>query len=372
MAETSDVVIVGGGAAGCAVAYYLAKAGVKATVVEREGVGTQASGYSAGGLNPLQGAGIPGPQGPLAIESFRMHMRLWDELKGETGVDYQGRVVAQVRVAFSESELHELEETSSIFQAAEGFAAHWLEGAEVLRLEPRVAPDVICGLYTYGNASLDSYLYTVALSRAAEKLGARVRAGSVVGLKKDNGRVTGVLLEDGELACGQVVLATGPWSKEAEEWLGIAIPVEPYKGEILRMELPGPRMTYEFSYHHGWVAPKPNGQVWCGATEEKCGFDRQPSESARQSILKEAIRLMPAMSTARLVKQTACLRPLTPDWLPIIGRAPGWDNVFLATGAGKKGILISPGMGKAIADLMTEGGTRLPIEPFAPERFMKD
>ena len=69
MAETSDVVVVGGGAAGCAVAYYLALAGVKATIVEQEGVATQASGFSAGGLNPLQGTGIPGPLGPLAGES---------------------------------------------------------------------------------------------------------------------------------------------------------------------------------------------------------------------------------------------------------------------------------------------------------------
>ena len=72
-AETSQVVIVGGGAAGCSVAYYLALAGVKATIVEREGIGTQASGFSAGGLNPLEGAHIPGSLAPLAIECFRMH-----------------------------------------------------------------------------------------------------------------------------------------------------------------------------------------------------------------------------------------------------------------------------------------------------------
>ncbi len=80
MAETSEVVIIGGGAAGCAVAYYLAKAGVKATVVERVGIGSQASGYSAGGLNPLQGAGIPGPLGSLYIESFQIHQDMWDQL----------------------------------------------------------------------------------------------------------------------------------------------------------------------------------------------------------------------------------------------------------------------------------------------------
>ena len=79
---------------------------------------------------------------------------------------------------------------------------------------------------------------------------------------------------------------------------------------------------------------------------------------------------MPAMSEAKLVKHTACLRPLTPDGLPIIGRAPNLDNVYLATGAGKKGILISTGMGKAIADLITDGRTELPVGEFAPERFL--
>ena len=71
MVETSEAVIVGGGAAGCAVAYYLVRSGVKATVVEGQGVASQGSGYAAGGLNPLQGAGIPGPLGPFAWESFQ-------------------------------------------------------------------------------------------------------------------------------------------------------------------------------------------------------------------------------------------------------------------------------------------------------------
>ena len=75
------------------------------------------------------------------------------------------------------------------------------------------------------------------------------------------------------------------------------------------------------------------------------------------------------MAQAKLVLQTACLRPVTADWLPIVGRAPGWDNVYLATGAGKKGILLSPGMGQATADLITRGNTPLSIGPCRPERF---
>ena len=91
MVETSEAVIVGGGAAGCAVAYYLVRSGVKATVVEGQGVASQGSGYAAGGLNPLQGAGIPGPLGPFAWESFQMHFNLWLANRRRSVLETRGR-----------------------------------------------------------------------------------------------------------------------------------------------------------------------------------------------------------------------------------------------------------------------------------------
>ena len=367
----NEVVIVGGGVAGCATAYYLAKAGVGVTIIEREGVGTQASGYSAGGLNPLQGAGIPGPLGPLAIESFRMHRSLWKPLRDESGVDFHPKTVSGIRLASDDSEIEELQETLDIFEAAKHFSAHWIDAQDVREAEPRVASGFSRALYTYGNAALDSYLFTLALSKAAQTIGATVRQGTVTGLKRTAGdRAGGVVLEDGGLDCDVVVLASGPWSAEAERWIGSPIPVEPYKGEILRMDLPGPPLASDLSSGHTSLYQRAQGLVWIGATEEQRGFAREPRQSARQTLLDGAIKLMPAMSEAKLVKHTACLRPLTPDWLPIIGRAPNLDNVYLATGAGKKGILISTGMGKAVADLITDGRTELPVGEFAPERFL--
>ena len=371
MAENTDVVIVGGGAAGCSVAYYLSLAGVNATVIEKEGIATQASGFSAGGLNPLEGTNIPGPLGALAIESFRMHRQLWSELQDSTGIDYEGRVIDLVKVAFQDSDLPELEESLGLFNAAQddGFSAHWLERKDLLELEPRISPAAIKGLFARGNAALDSYKYTLALAQAAEAKGTQFISGTVQGLKTDSGKVAGVSLEGQEIGCDQVVLAAGPWSREAEDWLNISLPVDPLKGEILRLELPGEPVSQDFSGGGGSLHPKPDGLVWCGTTEEWMGFDKNLSESARQSIMRGAITLLPQMAEARLALQTACLRPVTPDWLPIIGRAPGWDNVFLTTGAGKKGILLSPAMGKATADLITEGRTSLSIEACNPQRF---
>lgn len=369
MTNANDVVIIGGGAAGCASAYYLGLAGIGSTIIEADAVASQASGYAAGGLNPLQGSGIPGPLGPLAMESFQMHRSLAEELPGETGIDYESRIVTQVKLAVDESEIPDLEETLNIFAAAPGFQAERMDSAQLRSMEPRLGPSVISGVYTKGNAGLDSHKYTTALAAGAEKLGATVRSGIVRGLERSGGRVTKVLLKDGEISCGAVVLAMGPWSRTAEPWLDAYIPVDPLKGEILRVEPSGPPLAHDYSGGGGSLYPKPDGLVWCGTTEEWRGFDRQPLDSTRETLMQRAVRLMPDLAQARVALHTACLRPVTPDWLPIIGRPPGYENVVLATGAGKKGILLSPGFGKAVADLISDGETQMPVSDFGPDRF---
>ena len=376
MVETSEVVIVGAGAAGCAVAYYLARSGVQATVIEEQDVAGQASGYAAGLLNPLQGHGIPGPMGAFAWESYQLHLKLWEDLQEETGLNLQGRTISSIRVAFEEADFSDMEDTLALFSATDGFEARWLNAREVHELDPRITPKSVGGLYSRGSAGVDSYQYTMALAEAAKKRGAVIRQGKVCGLEHSNGRmtggrVTGVKLEDGMVSCDRVVLAMGPWSRQAEPWLGIYIPVDPLKGEILRFDLPAPALDYDLSGGGGSIYAKPDGQVWCGLTEEWKGFDRQASESARRSILESAVILIPELAHAKLVMHTACLRPVTPDWLPILGQAPGYENVYLATGAGKKGILLSPGIGKGIADLITKGDTELAISAFDPQRFTK-
>ena len=85
-----------------------------------------------------------------------------------------------------------------------------------------------------------------------------------------------------------------------------------------------------------------------------------------------AVKTIPPLSEARLTLQTACLRPVSEDGLPMIGEVPGWQGVYLATGAGRSGILLSPAMGQAVADLVTKGRTDLPIDACSPSRFAQD
>ena len=369
MTDSSEVVVIGGGAAGCAAALYLAESGIRTTVVERQGVASYASGYSAGGLNPLQGAGIPGPLAPLAWESFRMHLELWERLEEASGVDFHARRIGSVDVAFDEDEFARFEETRPLFEAADGFSAQWVDAPELLRAEPRLAGDALGGLRLFGNAALDSSLFTQALRRAAESLGATLRHAGVTALQARGGSVEGVVLDDGRIACDTVVVATGPWSADAERWLGVPIPVVPLKGEILRLRPPGGPLAHDWAGAGVSLNDRAGGLAWVGATEQRKGWDVTPSEWARQKLSAGAARLMPSFAGAELVLHTACLRPVTPDWLPILGRVPGWDNAYLATGAGKKGILLAPAMGRAVADLVAGRARSLDLSPFAPERF---
>ena len=369
MAETTDVAIIGGGAAGCAVAFYLAQSGLKSTIIEREGVGNQASGYAAGGLNPLTGIGIPGPLGAFGWECFQLHQGLFDSLRHQSGIDYQHRAVAKLELALDESEVVGLLETIELFQGVDGFEARWVDPDEIAKLEPRIGPGVLGGMYDYGNTAVDSHDFTQALAAAAEQMGATIRAGNVQGLESNGGKVDRVVLADGEISCGQVVMAMGPWSRRAEAWLGVYIPVDPLKGEIIRLENQGEPFKHDIAGGGGTIYPKLDGLNWCGTTEDWKGFDREPSQQVADEIRQRVVRLVPDLADAKLVQHTACLRPVTPDWLPVLGRAPGWENVYLATGAGKKGILLAPGIGKSVADLMTTGETALSIQGYSPQRF---
>lgn len=367
---SAEVAIIGGGAAGCAAAYWLSLAGAPCVLIEREGIAAYASGYSAGGLNPLEGDNIPGALAPLAMRSFDLHKAIWDDIAERSGLDFEPEITSSVRVALAEGGIDALRASHAVFSAAgDGFSAEWLDAAQLRELEPRITHDAIRALDARGNAILSSLRYTRALAESARTLGCRVVSDEAVGVAFAQDRIAGVKTRaGGTIPCGAVVFATGPWAADVEKWLGVPVPIEPWKGEIVRTLAPSGPLSADFHGADIDLNHREGGQVWVGATEERRGFDLSPSQSGRDSLIAAA-RLMPEMARAEIVRHTVCLRPLSADGLPIIGKAPGWRNAYLATGAGKKGILLSPAIGKIIADLITDGHTDMPTAGFGPERF---
>ncbi|HEX6774616.1 MAG TPA: FAD-dependent oxidoreductase, partial [Methylomirabilota bacterium] len=100
-------------------------------------------------------------------------------------------------------------------------------------------------------------------------------------------------------------------------------------------------------------------------------FDEETTPEARDEIGTALVKMLPAMADAQVVYQTACLRPLASDGLLLLGRVPVLENVYMATGAARKGIVYGPPMGRAIADLILTGSTKIALDAFNPGRFAK-
>jgi glycine oxidase len=370
MARSSvDVVIVGGGIAGMGAAYYLAKSGVPSIVVERDAIGSHASGFAYGGLSPLTGFGIPGPLAEIAHDGMRLHRELAPVLAEETGIDVDFRLRSSLALAFTEADVRRLRAALPWQQGQPGYAVRWLDCAEALSVEPRISDETVGAALIEGGGAVEPYRLVLALTRAAERLGVVVRHGRAIGLRRDGGRITGVTLEREWLSCATAVLAIGPWSAEASEWIGTPIDVRPLKGQILRLQAPGPPVECSVGWGHNYATSKTDGLLWAGTTEEEAGFDEESTPAARDDIGAALLRMLPVMADAQVAQQTACLRPVTSDGLLVLGGVPGLDGVYVATGGARKGILYGPAMGHAIADLVLGRHTRFTLDAFAPGRF---
>lgn len=372
MRHTAPTAVVGAGITGAFSAYFLARCGVGVTLIARDPIGTQASGSNPGGLNPLHGIGIPGPLQALALEAFDLHLKSWHAVRELSGIHFSPRRARRIHLATDETDLPQLERTKAQHDLTPGFSAWWLDAGELRAIEPRLSAGVIRGLATEGNAKVSAAEYTQALVAAAVELGASVMSAEVRGLNGREGRVESLTLDSGTLECDGMVLASGPWCVEPSRWLGTPLPVEPLKGEMVLVRLDGGRVGTDLAWRDVAAYGTGGGEIWLGHTEDSVGFDAAPSAVGRRSILERAAVLLPGVGGARLVDHIVGLRPVASDGLPIVGRAPGWENVVLALGAGRKGVLLSAGIGLAVAQLLVNERTEMPIAACDPRRFVDE
>ncbi len=380
MAKSLDVAVVGAGVVGCAVAYYLSKAGAKVTLFEKEAIGSGASAHATGSISLLGMEFSEGPSFELALAGYREFAGLVPSLEEETGIDLLCQRKPSLRLALDEEEEALIKELMPWQQRH--VAMHWIDGDEVRRIEPRFSKSIRGAVYEDESTQLDSYRLTLALGQGAERFGAEMRLREVRGLATQGGRVTGVLTPDGKHECDWVVVAAGMWSDTFGEWLDFPVPVRPLKGERLLLRYGGePLPVLISSPKRGHMISRLDGMLSVGSTggrdydrhqlflgEE---FDRQPTESARAELMQRAIDVLPDLENAELVQQLAGSRPLSPDRMPIIGPVPGWEGVLLATGHTTKGIHLGPVTGRIITDYINKGETEVPVdmERFLPERF---
>ena len=373
---SADVVIVGGGLVGAATAYFLAGEGVDCVVVERDGIASHASGFSYAALGTFDEAGMDGAHFDVASLGMRLHHELAESLLDETGVNVEFRERPSLSLAFDEDEVVAAQSPEGAERDrrswevdVQGYTVQWLTTEEALQVEPRINPAVLGAVYTEGTCDVNAQRLTLALAMGAEQRGARVMRGTVTGLSREGDRVRGVTLDEGEIACDRVVVATGPWSEAATEWLGVPIRMQPWKGQILRLRLPGPPIRTSVGGGDHFASTKPDGLTWVGPTFEDAGIDETTTDWARDEIMAGVTKNVPSLAEGEVVVHTACVRPLSADRKLVLGEVPGTEGAYAATGGGRLGLMLGPAMARLTADLIAKGTTTVPLDEFDPGRF---
>lgn len=365
MART-DVVIVGGGVIGAAIAYYLSEAGTRVTLLERGRAGGHASLASAGLLHPMYRTSVPVPLRALTRASFALYPDLVARLFELTGIDAQYRQTGWLTAALDADETAALRDE----ERDDGYDIRLVSGDEARDLEPGLSPDVACAVYAPHGAHIYVPALLQALTHAAARLGATIRRGvEVAELRRDGSRVTGVRTLDGEkIAAGQTVVAGGAWSPRLLAPLGVALPVRPLRGQILSLyAIPLPLRHVVFG-NGVYVAPKVDGSAVVGATYEDVGFDDRLTATGVGWLLTAAPGLVPALADATYRQAWVGLRPASPSGAPFLGDVPGWDGITVAAGHTAEGVLLTPITGKVIAQRVRGLPTDLSLEPFSLAR----
>ena len=366
--SSPDVVVVGAGATGCATAYELTKRGIDVLLLGRNGIALDASGKAWGGLTAHFGAGVPGPMLERYRNATRMHADLYNELMPQlpADLDWQLRPVSSLKLAMNDIELNGLRDEAS-WKSANGFVADIVDGNTAREIEPAIIDDAIGGILTNTEWEVDCVRYADALVQVATRRGCRVVESEAVTIRESHsGGATVGTSDDQEITTHAIVLATGPWCDEISG--APALPIRAVKGEIVRVERPGDDLQTRVGYGGFNVGRKPGGSVWLGTYERDHGLDDSTTTDGRELILSGATRYLPSVATATVASQTACLRPTSPDGLPIVGEVA--NGVYCANGAGKKGILMSPYLADLVANAIVDG--LHPPPEFSPQRFTSD
>jgi len=372
-----DVVVVGAGVVGLAVAWRLAGAGMRVVVVDPD-PGRGSSWVAAGMLAPVTEVHY-GEEQLLALnlDSAARWPAFAAELEAAAGHGVGYRQSGTLLVAAEEGDRAIAADLHG-FMAGLGLVAESLTVRRARQLEPALSPAIAGALWAPGDHQVDNRLLVGALVEAAGRAGARLVRARVRALVAGGGRVEGVRLEDGtSIGAPRVVVAAGVGTGDVEGLdAGVLPPVRPVKGQILRMtagpQVPALSRIVRGLVHGGsvYLVPRRDGSVVVGATAEERGFDTTVTGGAVYELLRDAHRVVPSVTEYVLDEASAGLRPGSPDNAPMVGTAAGGpEGLVLATGHYRNGVLLTPVTADAVLELFETGSLPASVAPFAPARF---
>lgn len=365
---TKDVIIGGGGVIGCAIALKLAGAGLKVGIIERGRIGCEASRAAAGMLAPQTEAASPGHFLDLCLRGRDMHRGFAEMLAEISGIDIEYRDAGTLAIALGGED--EMLGWSS-WQADAGLRFEKLSPAAIRSLEPAVTELAARAIFIPEDHQVENRRMMDALDIACRQAGVEIVEGEeVISLTVEHGKAKGVVCEKDRFDAGAVVVAAGCWSSRLLEPVGLNITITPARGQMIA--LAGAQVSISRTLHSSkcYIVPRGDRRLLVGATVEYVGFHKANTVGGISSLLAAALEVVPALKESEIIETWSGLRPDTQDHLPILGPS-GIDNLLLATGHFRNGILLAPITAELIAECVINNRAQDWLSPFSFERFEK-
>ncbi|MBW3634270.1 MAG: FAD-binding oxidoreductase [Chloroflexi bacterium] len=371
----SDVVVIGGGISGTAAAYELARAGAQVTLIEKGTLASMASGWTLAGVRQ---SGRHPAELPLATAAVAR----WRQLGEELGADVEYRQEGNLRLARSPAEVPVIQKIVDE-QRALGLDLTFLaDNASIREIAPAIAQTVLAASYCPTDGHANPIATIQAFASAAERHGATLCTETLVtAIDAGDGRVRGVRTTSGHIAAGAVVVATGVYTTRLCAPLGLDVPIKVRQVAVVQTVPLAPLIQQVVGTGGANFAGRlevggrfrlsGGGRPWLHHLDKLAqGNDAVLPPSARViDALARGIEVLPTLADARVARVWGGLIDATPDALPVIERAPEVDGLIVAAGFSGHGFCLGPVTGQIVRDLVLDGATSFPIEPFRSDRF---
>jgi D-hydroxyproline dehydrogenase subunit beta len=374
--RSREVAVVGAGIVGAATARELAVRGVDVVLLDAGDVSGGTTGLGEG--NVLCSDKDTGPDLELSVLGLELYDELEVRIGAEARIRRKGALIVHPDAATWEAEPARLERLR-----AAGVRSRLLAVEEVREREPALT-GALCGASLFpDDLQCAPREITRALAREAADAGAEVRTGARVTAVSGSG----VTLATGErLGAGAVVIAAGPWSASLAASAGLPLPLEPRKGQLVRLRAaagtpPVQHKVVDASYLASVqsagaglevttvVESTWEGDVLVGSSRERRGFDTTVDDAVSAAMVARAARLFESVAALPRAAAWAGLRPWLPDQLPAIGPSQAVAGLLLATGHEGAGVALGPITGRLIAQAYCGEPSSVDLAPFAPDRF---
>ena len=378
--KSADVVVIGGGIIGAAIAYFLSRQKVNVILLEKSGIASGSSGACDGAV--AMQTKKPGLHLKLALESQALLNRIQDQLPVPAEYEKRGGLI----VMETEDEKTAMTQFVDAQRQAE-LDVELLDQKQLRALAPPLSDHLIGATYSPRDGKVNPIALTLGFAMGAKQRGAEILTGTaVLDIVVEERQISAVVTAAGKIETRTVVNATGVYASEIGRMVGIEIPIEPRRGQLLVTEA-RPELLKPWLGSANYIAAKfnpqlaregaggvsidqtQNGNLLLGSTREFVGYDRRTTAAGLKQIASRAVRILPDLKHTNIIRAFAGLRPYTPDGLPILGNVEKIRGFIMAAGHEGDGIALSAVTGKLISELVLEGKTDAAMESLNLKRF---